>query len=60
MAFLEPFIIYGARRLTPGELAIVCNEWENLLITLRDDRIDPRKMLAKGYDLPANFKKGFA
>ncbi len=58
MAFMEPFIIYGARRYTSGELAIACNEWENRLINLRDDKTDPMNHLAKGYDLPANFKKG--
>jgi glutathione-regulated potassium-efflux system ancillary protein KefG len=58
MAFLEPFVIPAARRLSEGELTMACNDWENLLIKFRDDTISPRNRVAKFFDLPANFKKG--
>lgn len=55
MAYLEPFVIYTGRHLSPGELAGRAEEYRELLVDLRDGRIDPLERLAKGHELPKAF-----
>jgi glutathione-regulated potassium-efflux system ancillary protein KefG len=55
MGWLEPFVIFGGRRLSEVELTRHCEAYRDLIIGLRDGRLDPLKHLAKGYELPSSF-----
>jgi glutathione-regulated potassium-efflux system ancillary protein KefG len=55
MAWLEPFAVFAARRAAPGELTARAQAWRDLIVALRDRRLDPMAMLAQGYDLPPAF-----
>jgi glutathione-regulated potassium-efflux system ancillary protein KefG len=55
MGWLEPFCIYGGRRLTPENLMGETEKYRDLLIGLRDGKVKPLKHLAQDYALPANF-----
>jgi glutathione-regulated potassium-efflux system ancillary protein KefG len=59
MGWLEPFVIHGGRRLGAAALSGRAEHYRDLLIGLRDGRLDPRRHLAEGYPLPASFR-GFA
>lgn len=57
MGWLEPFVIHAGRKLTPKALSSRTERYRELLVGLRDDRLDPRKHLAEGYPLPASFRR---
>ena len=55
MAYLAPFVIHGGRRMTAEELSGAAESYRDLIVGLRDGRIDPLSMLAPGYHLPPHF-----
>jgi glutathione-regulated potassium-efflux system ancillary protein KefG len=55
MAWLEPFIVYEGRRLTRALLTAKAEAYRDLLVGLRDDRLDPLSLVADGYPLPSSF-----
>jgi glutathione-regulated potassium-efflux system ancillary protein KefG len=55
MGFLSPFVIHTGRHLDPVELSGRAEAYRDLLVELRDGRLEPIKHLAKGYDLPKAF-----
>ena len=57
MAYLKPFIVYEGRRLTPDALKDRAGDYRNLLEDLASKRINPKKLLANAYTLPAAFKQ---
>lgn len=56
MAYLRPFVIHAGRRLPPADLNAAVESYRDLLIGLRDGRIDPMSMLADGFSLPPDFR----
>jgi glutathione-regulated potassium-efflux system ancillary protein KefG len=56
MAFLEPFIINAGRKMPSAELTAGAEAYRDLIVGLRDGRIDPLQHLCHDYTLPANFK----
>jgi glutathione-regulated potassium-efflux system ancillary protein KefG len=57
MGWLEPFVIHEGRKIPPEDLTRRAESWRDLLIGLRDGRIDPMKRIAKGYTLPKSFDR---
>jgi glutathione-regulated potassium-efflux system ancillary protein KefG len=57
MGWLEPFVIHEGRKLAPERLTKRAEDWRDLLVGLRDGRIDPMKRLAKDYALPPSFAR---
>jgi glutathione-regulated potassium-efflux system ancillary protein KefG len=57
MGWLEPFVIHSGRKLDPKALSSRAERYRDLLIGLRDDRLDPLLHLAEGYPLPAGFRR---
>jgi glutathione-regulated potassium-efflux system ancillary protein KefG len=57
MGWLEPFVIHAGRKLEQAALSSRTERYRELLVGLRDDRLDPRKHLAEGYPLPASFRR---
>jgi len=55
MGWLEPFVIHAGRKLEPASLSSRTERYRDLLVGLRDGRLDVRKHLAEGYPLPPNF-----
>jgi glutathione-regulated potassium-efflux system ancillary protein KefG len=55
MGWLEPFVVHAGRRNTPADLSRQAEAYRDLIVGFRDDRLDPMKHLAKGYDLPHAF-----
>lgn len=55
MAWLEPFVIYEGRRLSPADLAIQAEAYRDLLVGLRDGRLNPLSLVADGFPLPSSF-----
>ncbi len=55
MAYLEAFAIHAGRRMAPPDLAAQAKAYHDLIVGLRDGRIDPLAMLAPGYRLPPAF-----
>lgn len=55
MAYLAPFIINAGRRIAPEDLTARAEAYRDLIVGLRDDRIDPLKHLSTGFTPPANF-----
>lgn len=55
MGWLEPFVVHGGRKLEPAALVRRAERYRDLLVGLRDGRLDPRQQLAAGYTLPPNF-----
>jgi glutathione-regulated potassium-efflux system ancillary protein KefG len=60
MAWLEPFVIHAGRKLDAAALSSRAERYRDLLVGLRDGRLDPRKHLAEGYPLPAGFRRAVA
>ncbi|MCB1380929.1 MAG: NAD(P)H-dependent oxidoreductase [Alphaproteobacteria bacterium] len=58
MAYLRPFAVYSGRRLGPEELSAHAETYRDLIVGLRDGRIDPFSHLATGYTLPPHFAEG--
>jgi glutathione-regulated potassium-efflux system ancillary protein KefG len=57
MGWLEPFVIHSGRKLEQQALSSRTERYRDLLVGLRDDRLDPRQHLAEGYPLPASFRR---
>jgi glutathione-regulated potassium-efflux system ancillary protein KefG len=55
MGWLEPFVIHSGRKLDPATLTHKAETYRDLLVGLRDGRLDPAKHLAEGYTLPSGF-----
>ena len=60
MAFLKPFAIHAGRRMPQENLSAAVESYRDLIVGLRDNRIDPLSILAKGYHLPPAFAKAAA
>ena len=60
MAWLEPFAIFIGRRIPKSDLSRHAEKYRDLIIGLRDGKIDPMQNIARNYSLPANlvWKKG--
>ena len=58
MAYLDPFIIHAGRRMTADHLAAEAKRYRDLIVALRDGRIDSLSNLAPGFTLPPHFKGG--
>jgi glutathione-regulated potassium-efflux system ancillary protein KefG len=57
MGWLEPFVIHAGRKLDADALTRKAEAYRELLVGLRDDRLDPVKHLAEGYTLPRGFAR---
>lgn len=60
MAYLKPFAIHAGRRMPLEDLSAAVESYRDLIVGLRDNRIDPLSILAKGYHLPPAFAKAAA
>lgn len=58
MAFLQPFVIHAGRRMVAEALNAEAERYRDLVIALRDGRLDPLAHLAPGFRLPPNFRPG--
>jgi glutathione-regulated potassium-efflux system ancillary protein KefG len=57
MGWLEPFVIHAGRQSDRTSLTRQAEAYRDLIVGFRDDRFDPMKHLAKGYDLPSAFAR---
>jgi glutathione-regulated potassium-efflux system ancillary protein KefG len=55
MAYLKPFVIHAGRRLPQVQLSAEVESYRDLIVGLRDGRIDPLFLLAEGFVLPPAF-----
>ena len=55
MAWLTPFAIHAGRRMTAENLNARAEAYRDVIVGLRDHRIDPLAMLADGFTLPPAF-----
>lgn len=55
MAYLAPFVIHAGRRMAREALSAEVERYRDLIVGLRDGRLDPLSMLAPGYSLPPHF-----
>jgi glutathione-regulated potassium-efflux system ancillary protein KefG len=55
MAWLTPFVIHSGRRMPEADLSAAAESYRDLIVGLRDGRIDPLSRLAPGYKLPPAF-----
>ena len=55
MAWLAPFVIHAGRRMAEKDLSAATEAYRDLIVGLRDGRIDPLSRLAPGYSLPPAF-----
>ena len=55
MAYLAPFVIHSGRRMPAADLTAAAESYRDLIVGLRDGRIDPLSRLAPGYTLPPAF-----
>jgi glutathione-regulated potassium-efflux system ancillary protein KefG len=51
---------FAVRKLDAATLSKKAENYRDLLVGLRDDRLDPLKHLAEGYQLPRTFRAGSA
>lgn len=58
MAYLTPFVIHAGRRMAPEALSGEVERYRDLIVGLRDGRLDPLDNLAGGYVLPPHFSEG--
>ena len=58
MAYLRPFVIHAGRRQAPEALAAEAERYRDLIVGLRDRRIDPMTLLASRFVLPPHFGEG--
>lgn len=56
MAYLAPFIIFAGRRMVPERLSESAEGYRDLIVGLRDGRINPLDRLAPGFTLPPAFE----
>ena len=57
MGWLEPFVVHAGRKLDDAVLTERAERYRDLLIGLRDGRLDPQLHLADGYTLPPSFRR---
>lgn len=57
MAYLEPFVVFAPRRAGDAKLREAAERYSDLIVALRDGRVDPLKHLAKDYALPPLFDR---
>jgi len=57
MGWLEPFVVHAGRKLADAALTERAERYRDLLIGLRDGRLDPHHHLAEGYALPPSFRR---
>ncbi len=57
MAYLAPFVIHGGRRMAPEQLSAAAEAYRDLIVGLRDERLDPMSLLAPGFSLPPAFAR---
>jgi len=55
MAYLAPFVIHAGRRMPAPELTAAAESYRDLIVGLRDGKIDPLSRLAPGFALPPAF-----
>lgn len=55
MAYLRPFVVHAGRRMAPDDLAAKVASYRELIVGLRDGRIDPLATLAENFRLPPAF-----
>ena len=55
MGWLEPYVIHAGRKLDPAALNHRAEGYRELIVGLRDGRLDPLAHLAADYELPAGF-----
>jgi glutathione-regulated potassium-efflux system ancillary protein KefG len=55
MGWLEPFVIHSGRKLDVATLTRKAENYRDLLVGLRDGRLEADKHLAEGYTLPRGF-----
>lgn len=60
MAYLRPFVIHAGRRMAPADLSAAAESYRDLIVGLRDNRLDPLSMLAHGFALPPAFTRSAA
>jgi glutathione-regulated potassium-efflux system ancillary protein KefG len=60
MAYLKPFVIHAGRRMRAEDLSAEVERYRDLIVALRDDRLDPLSHLAKGFALPPHFAERYA
>ena len=60
MGWLEPFVVHAGRKLEPATLTSRAEQYRDLLVGLRDGRLDPHHHLAQGYTLPPSFRRAAA
>ncbi len=58
MAYLAPFVIHAGRRMPAGELSAAAEGYRDLIVGLRDGKVDPLARLAPGFTLPPAFQTG--
>jgi glutathione-regulated potassium-efflux system ancillary protein KefG len=57
MAWLEPFVVHAGRKLDAAALSSRTERYRDLLVGLRDGRLEPQHHLADGFTLPPNFER---
>ena len=55
MAYIEPFIVNAGRKMSSQDLTVRAEAYRDLIVGLRDRRIDPLKHLCHDFVLPAHF-----
>ena len=55
MAYLSPFVIHAGRRLSKEQLSAEAERYRDLIVGLRNGRLDPQDLVAPGYSLPPAF-----
>lgn len=58
MGWLEPFAVHAGRKLAATALSSRAERYRDLLVGLRDGRLDPQHHLAEGFTPPPNFQRG--
>jgi glutathione-regulated potassium-efflux system ancillary protein KefG len=56
MGWLEPFVVHAGRKLDSAALSSRAERYRDLLVGLRDGRLDPHRQLAEGFTLPPSFQ----
>ena len=57
MAYLAPFVIHAGRRMSREDLSAATEAYRDLIVALRDGRLDPLSRLAPGFTLPPAFAR---
>jgi glutathione-regulated potassium-efflux system ancillary protein KefG len=56
MGWLRPFVVHAGRRMAAADLTARAEAYRDLVVGLRDGRLDPLNLLADGYALPPQFR----